>query len=159
MSDTLVQIQINGANVVIIGQQVRADLAGMYGVATWRVTAGPNGSLVFTDQASGMVLSDASTTAGAGPAQPSPAVIAPAGSSLPVTFWNVVGYSDGDGDDATAIKDPSQLSSGYYTIQDPGSGNFLFRNRIEDRSLLPKYVGLQDPSQGPFELVIQVVSN
>jgi hypothetical protein len=31
--------------------------------------------------------------------------------------------------------------------------------QIEDRSLLPKYVGLQDPSQDPFELVIQVVSN
>lgn len=77
---------------------------------------------------------------------------------LPVTSWNLVQYSDSDGDDATAIKDPAQLESGYCTIQDPGTGNFLFRKRIEDRSLLPKYVGLQDPSNGPYELVIQVVS-
>lgn len=158
MSDTLVQIQINGANLVIIGQQVRADLAGMYGVATWKVTVGPNSSLVFTDQASGMVLSDTGI-ASSSPAQPSSAVIAPAGSGLPVTSWNVVGYSDSDGDNATAIKDPSQLTSGYYTVQDPGSGKFLFRNQIEDRSLLPKSVCLQDPSQGSFELVMLVVSN
>jgi hypothetical protein len=159
VSDPLVQIQINGANLVIINQQVYAALISPPGPATWVVTAGPDGSLVFTDQASGQVLSDASSSAGGGLSRTSPAVIAPAGSALPVTSWNVVQYSDDEGDDAAPIKDPSQLESGYYTFQDPGSGNFLFRNQIEDRSLLPKYVGLQDPSQGPYELVIQVVSD
>jgi hypothetical protein len=158
MSDPLVQIQINGANLVIINQQVYAALLPTPGAATWVVTAGPDGSLVFTDQASGLVLSDASTTGGSGMQRDSPAVIAPSGSGLPVTSWNLVQFSDDDGDDATGVTDPSQLQSGYYTIQDPGSGNYLFRNRIEDRSLLPKYVGLQDPSGGPFELVIQVIS-
>jgi hypothetical protein len=75
-----------------------------------------------------------------------------------VTSWNLVQFSDDDGDDAAPITDPGELTSGYYTLQDPGTGNFLFRSRIEDRSLLPKYVGLQDPSQGPYELVIRVVS-
>ena len=160
MSDTLVQIQINGASVCIINQQVYATLLpGNPGVATWVVTQGPDGSLVLTDQASGLVLSDGSTTAGSGASRPSPAIVAPPGSGLPVTSWNFVGFSDEDGDDAAAIKDPSQLTSGFYTIQDPGSGNFLFRNQIEDRSLMPKYVGLQDPSQGQFELVVQVISN
>jgi hypothetical protein len=159
MSDPLVQIQINGAYLVIINQQVYAALLPTPGPATWVVTAGPDGSFVFTDQASGLVLSDAGTTAGSGVSQPSPAIIAPAGSGLPVTSWSLVQFSDDDGDDATPLKDPSQLDSGYYTIQDTGSGNYLFRNRIEDRSLMPKYVGLQDPSQGPYELVVQVISN
>ena len=161
MSDTLIQIQINGAFLAIINQQVYAALLpGNPGAATWVVTAGPDGSLTLTDQASGLVLSDTSSSPGSGLSRTSPAVVAPAGSGLAVTSWNVVGFSDDEGDDATPIKDPSQLESGYYTIQDPGSGGFLFRNQIEDRSLLPKYVGLQDPSQGgPFELVIQVVSN
>jgi hypothetical protein len=159
MSDPLVQIQNNGANLVIINQQVYAALLPTPGAATWVVTSGTDGTLVLTDQASGLVLSDASTAAGSGLQRPSPAVIAPDGSGLPVTSWNLVGFSDDDGDDAAAITDPSQLTSGYYTIQDPGSGNFLFRNQVEDRSLLPKYVGLQDPSNGPFELVIQVVSD
>ncbi|HEV2637862.1 MAG TPA: hypothetical protein VGX23_22100 [Actinocrinis sp.] len=160
MSDPLVQIQINGASVCIINQQVYATLLpGSPGAATWVVTTGPDGSFTLTDQASGLVLSDASTTAGSGLGQPSPAIVAPAGSGLPVTSWNFVGFSDDDGDDAAPIKDPGQLTSGYYTIQDPDSGNYLFRNQIEDRSLRPKYVGLQDPSQGPFELVVQVVSN
>ncbi len=158
MSDPLVQIQINGAYLVIINQQVYAALLPTPGPATWVVTAGPDGSFVFTDQASGLVLSDAGTSAGTGLQRPSPAIVAPAGSGLPVTSWNLVQFSDDEGDDAAAVKDPSQLTSGYYTIQDPGSGNFLFRNQIEDRSLLPKYVGLQDPSQGgPFELVVQVL--
>jgi hypothetical protein len=160
MADPLVQIQINGAFLGIVNQQVYAGLLPGYpGNATWVVTAAPDGSFVLTDQASGLVLSDAGTTAGGGMDKPSPAVIAPAGSGLPVTSWNLVQYSDDDGDDASPVSDPSQLTSGYYTIQDPGSGNFLFRNRIEDRSLLPKYVGLQDPAQGPFELVVQVISN
>jgi hypothetical protein len=156
----VVQIQINGSNLVIINQQVYAAILPTPGPASWVVTAGPDGSFVFTDQASGLVLSDASSTAGSGVNQQSPAVIAPPGSGLPVTSWDIVGFSDDDGDDAAPVKDPSQLESGYYTIQDPGSGNFLFRNQIEDRSLMPKYVGRQDPSQGGgFELVIQVVSN
>jgi hypothetical protein len=158
VSGPLVQIQINGASLVIINQQVYAALLGTPGPATWVVTADSDGSLVFTDQASGLVLSDAATTTDTTDPRQSPAIIAPAGSGLPVTSWNLVQFSDDDGDDADPIKDPSRLTSGYYAIQDPGTGNFLFRSRIEDRSLLPKYVGLQDPSQGPYELVIQVVS-
>jgi hypothetical protein len=155
VADPLVQIQINGASLVIINQQVYAALLPTPGPATWVVTADSDGSFVFTDQASGLLLSDAATTTD--PRQ-SPAIIAPAGSGLPVTSWNLVQFSDDDGDDAAPITDPGELTSGYYTLQDPGTGNFLFRSRIEDRSLLPKYVGLQDPSQGPYELVIRVVS-
>jgi len=158
---TLVQIQINGANLGIVNQQVFAGIMpGSPAAATWVATAGRNGSLVLTDQASGLVLSDASTTGGTGLDRSSPAIVAPPGSGLPVTSWNLVQFSDDDGDGATPVKDPSQLRSGYYTIQDPGSGNFLFRNQVEDRSLLPKYVGLQDPSsQGPFELIMQVLAD
>lgn len=157
MADPLVQIQINGAFLGIINRQVYAGLLPSYpGAATWVVTAGSDGTLILTDQASGQVLSDAGTSAGQGMDQPSPAIIAPDGSGLPVTSWNLVQFSD---DDASPVTDPGEPTSGYYPVQDPGSGNFLFRNRIEDRSLNPKYVGLQDPSQGPFELVVQVISN
>lgn len=158
MAGPLVQLQINGASLVIINQQVYAALLPNPGPATWVVTANPDGSFVLTDQASGLVLSDAGTTTDTTDPRRSPAIIAPAGSGLPVTSWNLVQFSDDNGDDAAPVTDPSQLTSGYYTLQDPGTGNFLYRSRIEDRSLLPKYVGLQDPSQGPYELVIQVVS-
>ena len=158
MSDVLVQIQINGANLAIVNQQIHAALLPTPGPATRVVTPGPDGSLVLTDQAGGLVLSDTGTTVSGGMDRPSPAIIAPADAGLPVTSWSLVQYSDDEGDDATAVKDPDRLVSGYYSIQDPGSGNYLFRNRIEDRSLLPKYVGLQDPNNGPYELVIQVVS-
>ncbi|MHA6760759.1 hypothetical protein [Streptacidiphilus sp. PAMC 29251] len=57
------------------------------------------------------MLSDANTTAGAGLDRPSSAVIAPDGSGLPVTSWNLVGYSDGDGDDATARRDSDHRTS------------------------------------------------
>jgi hypothetical protein len=159
MADPTVQIQIHGANLVIINQQVYAALLDRPGPATWVVTANPDGSFTLTDQASGLVLSDASTDTGSGYGGPSPAIVAPAGSGLPVTSWNLVQFSDDEGDSAAPIKDPNQLTSGYYTIQDPGSGNFLFRSPIEDRSLNPKYVGLQDSSQGPYELVVQVTSD
>ena len=158
MAGPLVQLQINGASLVIINQQVYAALLPNPGPATWVVTANSDGSFVLTDQASGLVLSDAGTTTDTTNPRQSPAIIAPAGSGLPVTSWNLVQFSDDNGDDAAPVTDPSQLTSGYYTLQDPGTGNFLYRSRIEDRSLMPKYVGLQDPSQGPYELVIQVVS-
>jgi hypothetical protein len=62
VADPLVQIQINGASLVIINQQVYAALLSTPGPATWVVTADSDGSFVFTDQASGLLLSDAATT-------------------------------------------------------------------------------------------------
>ena len=50
------------------------------------------------------------------------------------------------------------LTSGYYNIQVPAGGIFLYRNQIEDRSLLPKRVALQ-PDGDSYELVIQVVGS
>lgn len=152
MSNPVVQIQIRGAGVVILDNRVYAALIPPPNTASWVVTPGPGGSVVFTDQSSGLVLAAPATDPG------TQAIVIPAPVPAAVTSWRLMGYSDDEGDDAVAINDPSQLQSGYYTIEDPGSGNFLFRNLVEDRSLLPKFVGFPR-TQGdvPSELVIQIV--
>lgn len=153
MSDEpLVQITIRGANLAIIGGRAFAALIPPPSAATWIVTGAKDGAIQFTDQASGQVLSVPDTDIG------TQAVVAPADSGAAATSWIVTRFSDDEGDDATVITDPSQLDSGYYTLQEPRTGEFLARNYIEDRSLLPKRVALQnrdDPSQ--YELVIRVV--
>ncbi|QMU68146.1 hypothetical protein [Streptacidiphilus sp. P02-A3a] len=153
MSDPLVQIQIRGAGVAIINGTVYAALIAPPNAATWVASSGPDGSTVFTDQASGLVLSAQSTDPG------TQAVVTPSGTA-PISSWNVVRYADEQGDDATPIKDAGELVSGYYTLQDPASGTYLFRNGIEDRSLRPKFVGFPSyQGDGEYELVIQVVGD
>jgi hypothetical protein len=152
MSDPLVQITIRGASAAIINNTVYAAIINPPNATTWIATAVSNGTIRFTDQASGLALSSPDTKTG------TQAIVAPPGSGLPVTSWTVVQFSDDDGDDATSVTDPSQLTSGYYTIQEPGTGEYLFRNRIEDYSIRPKVVALQPPDDsGAYELVIQVV--
>jgi hypothetical protein len=70
----------------------------------------------------------------------------------------VTQFSDDEADDPVQVTDPAQLTSGYYNLQIPGGGIFLYRNQIEDRSLLPKRVALQ-PDGDSYELVIQVVGD
>lgn len=154
MSATYVQIQIRGANVTIIDSQVYASLIPPPNAATWVVTAAGDGTFVFTDQAGGQVLAAPSTDPG------TQAVVAPAGAPLQVSSWTLAKFSDEDGDDETQIKDLAELDSGFYTIQDPGSAAFLFRNASEDKSLNPKFVGFpRIAGDGPYELVIQVVGD
>jgi hypothetical protein len=154
LSNHLVQIQIRGANLAIINGTVYAALIAPPNATTWVASSGPDGSIVLADQASGFVLSAQSSDPG------TQAVAISVDDDVPITSWNIVQFSDDEGDGATPIKDPGELTSGYYTIQDPASGAYLYRNAIEDRSLRPKFVGF--PSylgDGPFELVIQVVSD
>jgi hypothetical protein len=137
----LVQISIRGANVAIINGKVYAAIVPPPNAATWIVGQGPGGTITFTDQASGFLLSVPATDLGT-QAQASPTTAATA-----VTSWNLTEFSDEDGDDGSPVEDPAQLASGFYSIQDPASGNYLFRNR--DRGLLPHAQVRRTP--GPVE--------
>jgi hypothetical protein len=153
MSDPLVQITISGASVAIINNSVYAAIISPPNATTWIATAGPSGTIVLTDQASGLVLSAPDTEPG------TQAVAAPPGAGLPVTAWSLVEYSDDSGDDAAPVTDPGKITSGFYAIATPDGQSFLFRNRIEDRSLLPKVVALQPGGQGTYDLIIQVTGD
>jgi hypothetical protein len=154
MADSpLVQISIRGGNVGIVSNKIYAALVdGLPATTTWIVTAADNGTLQFTDQASGLILGAPDTNVGT-------QAIAAAPAGIAVASWSVTEFSDEDEDDPEPIKDPSQLTTGYYTITEPSTGEFLFRNPVEDYSLRPKVVALQsaDKDQGP--LVIKVVSS
>jgi len=149
----LVHISIRGADVAIINGQVYAAIISPPNATTWIASSADDGTIRFTDQASGLVLSVPSLDAG------TQAVVAPAGAHLPVSSWTVTQYSDDSEDDPAPIKDASELTSGYYSIQEPGSGELLFRNRIEDYSLMPKRVALQPSEMDQGPLVIQVVGD
>lgn len=143
----LVQLSIRGSDVVIIDQRVFAAIISPPNATTWVATTVNDVTIQFTDQASGLVLSVLNTDAG------SPAVVQPSKSS-----WIVTQFSDDSGDDATSITDPAELISGFYTLQEPSTQRYLARNRIEDLSLLPKRVALQDvDNPDSYELVIRVV--
>ena len=148
----LLQIRIRDGNVVIINSQIYAALISPPNATTWIATAADNGTIQFTDQASGQILAAPSTDPG------TQAVASPPGVALPVTTWLVTQYSDSSEDDPAPVKDPSQLTSGYYAIQEPSSGEFLYRYQIEDYSVLPKRVALQQSDLDQAPLIIRVSS-
>ena len=151
MTDSpLVQIMIKGSPVAIIDGKVYGIIIGVPSPTTWIATAADRGTIQFADQASGFVLSVPGTDAG------TQAIAAPPGQSTACSAWTVTQYSDASGDDATQITDIAGLTSGYYTLEAPGTGEFLFRNRIEDYSIAPKRVALQEAG-GQYELIIQRV--
>ena len=155
----LVRISIRGGDLVIIDSQVYAVLIGPPEATTWFAGSADDGTIRFTDQSGGLVLGTWTTGPGA------PAVVAPAAAGLAVGSWSVTRYgarAEAGPDPTPAeqpgpIKDLTRLTSGYYAIQEPNTGAYLYRNRIEDLSLMPKQVALQpgSPDQGP--LLIQVV--
>jgi hypothetical protein len=150
----LVQISIRGGNVGIVSNKIYAALLdGVPATTTWIVTAADNGTLQFTDQASGLILGAPDTNVS------TQAIAAAAGADIAVTSWSVTEFSDEDEDDPDPIKDPSRLTTGYYAIQEPSTGEFLFRNQVEDYSLRPKVVALQPADQDQGPLVIKVVSS
>ena len=152
MADSpLVQLSIRGGDVVIVNQSVYAAIVGPPNATTWVPVAASGGTIQFLDQASGLALSVPNTDVG------TQAVAAPP-SSTAAWSWIVTEYSDDSADDATPITDPANLTSGFYTLQEPSTREYLARNQIEDRSLLPKRVALQ-AADGPdsYELVIRVV--
>ncbi|WP_194904424.1 I66 family serine proteinase inhibitor [Catenulispora rubra] len=147
----LVHISIRGADVAIINGQVYASIIAPPNATTWIASSADDGTIQFTDQAGGLVLGAPSLDPG------TQAVVAPVDAGLAVSSWTLTRYSDDAEDDASPIKDASEITSGYYAIQEPGTGEFLFRNQIEDRSLMPKRVALQPSGADQGPLVIQVV--
>jgi hypothetical protein len=138
MADSpLINITIRGAGVAIIGGGIYAALITPPNATTWIASAGPDGTIAFADQASGLVLSAPSTDPG------TQATATPPGLPAAVTARRVVQYSDSSADEPTPVTDPSQLSSGFYAILVPGTQQYLYRNRIEDLSLMPKRVAVQ----------------
>lgn len=125
MADSsIVQITIRGGNVAIINQSVFAAIIPPPNGTTWIASAGPNGTIRFTDQASGLVLSVPDTQVG------TQAIAAPPGAPVAASSWIVTQFSDGDGDDASQITDPTQLTGGYYTLQEPSTQEYLARNWV-----------------------------
>jgi hypothetical protein len=151
-SSPLVQITIRGGAVAIIDGSIYAALISPPNATTWIATAADGGTIQFTDQASGLILAAPNAAPG------TQAVAAPPGAGMPVTSWLVTQFSDSSEDEPAPVKDPSQLTRGYYAIQEPSSGEFLFRNRIEDYSLMPKRVGLQETGLDQGPLIFQVSS-
>lgn len=146
----LVQITIRGAGLAIISNSIYAALISPPNATTWIATPAADGTIQFTDQASGLILGAPDTDAG------TQAVAAPPGAGLPVASWLVTQYSDSSEDDPEPVEDPGQLTSGYYAIQEPSTRQYLFRNQIEDYSLLPKRVALQPNGLDQGPLILQV---
>jgi hypothetical protein len=152
MADSaLVQISIRGADAAIINNQVYAALIQPPNATTWIATPIGDGTIRFTDQASGLILGTPDTDPG------TQAYVTTPGSGAAITSWTVRQYSDDIEDDPVAITDPTQLTSGYYSLQAPGTGEYLYRNQIEDYSLIPKRIALQPPGLDQGPLIIQVV--
>jgi hypothetical protein len=145
--ETLVQIQIRGADVAIIGGEVRAVQFPPPGATTW-LAKYHLGRVRFIDQASGFILCARDTAPG------TPVIVQPGGFAVAVNQWVVTKYSESAKDDPVLVEDPGQLETGFYAIKDPDSGLFLYRNQVEDLSTRPKAVALQpsDLDQGPLIL-------
>lgn len=147
----LVQISIGGAPLAIMDGQIYALLMpDMAEPVSWAVSSAGDGTIQFTDQASGRLLSAPGTDPGTQATATVPKVFTPVGS------WSLALLDDSG--DPQPIKEPSQIASGYYTVQAPGTGNYLSRRQIEDYSLRPKQVVLAEAdSDARWQLIIQVV--
>jgi hypothetical protein len=144
--DTLVQIQIGGADVAIIGGEVYAVPFPPPSPTTWLVKM-HLGKIRFVDQASGFILCTRNTEPG------SQVIVQPPGFAVAVNQWQLTRFADSAGD-PVLVEDPSQLETGFYAIRDPDSDLYLHRNHVEDLSMRPKVVALQpaDLDQGPLIL-------
>ena len=47
------------------------------------------------------------------------------------------------GAEAVPVADANQLETGFYAIQEPGTGRYLYPNQDDDLSVRPKAVALQ----------------
>jgi hypothetical protein len=144
--DTLVQIQIGGADVAIIGGEVSAVPFPPPSATTW-IAKMHLGKVRFVDQASGFLLCARDNEPG------SPVIVQPPGFVVAVNQWVLTRYTD-SADGPVPIENPNQLETGFYAIREPDSGLYLYRNKAEDLSMKPKVVALQpdDLNQGPLIL-------
>lgn len=145
--DTLVQILIGGAGVAIVAGEIYAVPFPPPSATTWTVKS-HLGKFRLIDQASGFVLCTRDTEPG------TQAIVQPPGFPTAVNQWLVLRYSDSAEADPMPVEDASQLDTGFYAIKEPGTGRYLYRNRVEDLSTRPKVVALQpsDLDQGPLIL-------
>jgi hypothetical protein len=144
--EILVQIQIGGADVAIIGGEVCAVPFPPPSAATWLVKM-HLGKVRFIDQASGFILCTRDTAPG------TQVVVQPSGFAVAVNQWLLTRYG-GSADGPVPVDDPSQLETGFYAIKEPDSGRYLYRNQAEDVTMRPKAVTLQPAGldQGPLIL-------
>jgi hypothetical protein len=81
----------------------------------------------------------------------------PAPGPAPVTGWRVSRCSDAGGGRPVAVKDPGELTSGYYAIEEPATGAPLHRDPVEEPDLRPKPVALQPVGLDQGPLILQVI--
>ncbi|KLL10115.1 MULTISPECIES: I66 family serine proteinase inhibitor [Protofrankia] len=142
----IARIIVRGAPTGVQKDLVWALLIGQEEASEW-VVAAVDGGFQFTELASGKVLAAPSTDPGAQVA------VAVAGAER--ARWTIRKF---DEDDAAAkIEKVDQIVSGFYTLELAGTGRYLGRSIVEDRSLLPKRVVLLPAGEGEEEpLVIEV---
>jgi hypothetical protein len=129
-SDTLVQIQIGGADVAIIGGEVYAVPFPPPSATTW-LPKMHLGKIRFIDQASGFILCARGTEPG------TQIIVQPPGFAVAVNQWLLTRYGD-SADGPVPVEDPSQLETGFYAIREPDTGQYLYRNQAEDPACGPR---------------------
>ncbi len=147
-SDTLVQIQIGGADVAIIGGEVYAVPFPPPSATTW-LPKMHLGKIRFIDQASGFILCARGTEPG------TQVIVQPPGFAVAVNQWLLTRYGD-SADGPVPVEDPSQLETGFYAIREPDTGQYLYRNQAEDLSMRPKAVALQPGDLDQCPLILRV---
>jgi hypothetical protein len=141
---TVVRIKADGAPLGALKDKVWAFLLEETGTPVdWVITPAGEG-VQLADRASGAVLAVPST-------EPfTQATLAAQGATN--SRWTL-GLIDGfDYTPVTTVTEP-----GWYCLALAGTGQFLGRNRVEDRSLMPKKVLLLPEGVEPPRLLVEVV--
>src|SRR5689334_20550083 len=101
---TLAMIQIGGVGVSIIDGKIYAPLMPPPNPNIWKLEAGPDGTIIFTDKDGGLILGAVSNEPLAQAEAISPR------STAAIRSWKVMLCSD-EGGSSTQIKDPSKMES------------------------------------------------
>lgn len=146
--ETLVQIQIGGADIAIIGGEVFAVPLAPPCATTW-VARMHLGKIRLVDHSAGFLLCARGNEPGAR------VIVQPSGFTVPVNQWVLTRYCD-SAEGPVPVKEPSQLESGYYAMREPESGLYVYRCKDEDMSVQPKEVTLQPGDVGHGPLLFRV---
>jgi len=163
----LIRITIRGGGLAVVDGLAYAAILPPPHPAVWIASSEGDGTIRFTEQSGGRVLGVPGTEpgtqacalevgAGAGAGADAATGARPGGRHA-VTGWRVSRCSDAGGRAPVAVKHPSELTSGYYVIEEPATGALLYRNRDEEPGLSPKPVALQPVGVNQGPLILQLI--
>ena len=148
----LIRITIRGGALAVVDGLAYAAILPPPHPATWIASSAADGTIRFTEQSGGRVLGVPDTAPGTQARALDPAAVGGGAAG-----WRVSRCSDAGGRAPVAVKHPSELTSGYYTIEEPATGALLYRNRDEEPGLGPKPVALQPAGVDQGPLILQRV--